>query len=140
MPHTQPPHPGRLNETPPYSLVTLGTAGAGGAAATGTAPLTPLLRVEALGTGLAPQPRVAVEAGALPRRPVAFGCTGTPHGAAVAQVSCKEKEKMKPVCWGQRCPARPPTGSELLSAQLPSLCLPQVGNIVAVRMVFALKC
>lgn len=69
-------------------VITLGTAGAGGAAAAGTAPLTPLLWVEALGTGLAPQPRVAVEAGALPRRPVAFGCTGTPHGTAVAQVSC----------------------------------------------------
>lgn len=91
MPHTQ------LSEPPPYSPIALSTEGAGGAASAGMAPMLNIwIPEEALGTGLAAQPHVALEARALPRGAVAFHA-GTAHGAAVAQVSCKGKEKLKPM-------------------------------------------
>lgn len=124
MPRTQPP--GKLRETPRYSLITPGAAGAGGAAAAGTAPLAPPLRVEALGTALAPRPRVAFEAGALPRRAVAFGRAGTPHGAAVAQVSCKGKERLKPACWGHGTKQEPERGQRHCQHGCPPFAYPRV--------------
>lgn len=91
-----------LSAAPPYLLITLGAAGAGGAAAAGMAPLAPRLRVKALGAALAPQPRVAFEAGALSRRAIALGRADAPHGAAVAQVSCKGEREAETGVLGAR--------------------------------------
>lgn len=102
------------------SLVTLGGAGATGAAAAGPALLAVRLLVEALGADLAPQPRVAIETGTLPRRDVAFGRAGAPHDAAVADVSCKEKKRMKPV-WGRHNVEQEPTRGIVSTAALPLL-------------------
>lgn len=72
-----------------YSLVTLLTGGSSRAAAAGLALLASQLGEEAVGTAVAAWPCVARQAVALPRGEVASGAA---HRAAVAQISCKERE------------------------------------------------
>lgn len=82
----QHPHPGPFG----YSLIAAGSEGTSGAAGAGQAALLAVVGVEAVGTVLAVQPRIARQTGAVSRSVVA---PTAPHSTAVAWLSCKRERE-----------------------------------------------
>lgn len=88
---THHPHLGSFG----YSLIAAGSEGTSGAAGTGQAVLLAVVGVEAMGTVLAVQPRIAWQTGAASRSVVAPTAS---HSTAVAWLSCKREREAERGC------------------------------------------